>query len=138
MGDKVEQTAGHLLLDDEVGLLDDDLLALVVEGHEDGGHPQHPLFHLAVENGKALCLSLLFKQRAVGDIARLRGHVERTVELIEAAVDLFQLVFAAFYHSGAPEGGQIADQRQKDGESGCVLQQFFQSKHESIRCEYWQ
>ena len=39
MGDKIEQALRHPFLDDEVGFLDDDFLANVVEGHEYGVHP---------------------------------------------------------------------------------------------------
>jgi hypothetical protein len=135
---KVEQALRHLLLDDEVSFLDDDLLADVIQGHEDGGHPQHPLLHLAVENGKALRLALLFEQRAVGDIARLQSNVERAVELVQAAIHQLQLVFAAGQHDGTPGCGQIAYKCQENGERGRVLKKFFQSKHNSARILHWQ
>jgi hypothetical protein len=55
-------------------------------------HSIHSFISL-VENGKALRLALLLEQRAVGDIAGLRGDVERAVELVEARlVDQVELV----------------------------------------------
>src|SRR3569833_1669117 len=39
MSDEVEEALRHLLFDDEVGFLDDDLLANVIQGHEDRVHP---------------------------------------------------------------------------------------------------
>ena len=101
VGDKVEQTLRHLLLDDQVGILDDDLFANVVQGHEDGRHPQHPLLQVLVADGMALGLALLLEQRAVGDVAGDGGHVERAVELVEALVDQAQPVGAAGHHAGA-------------------------------------
>ena len=48
VSDKVEQALGHLLLDDQVGIFDDDLLANIIQRHEDSGHPQCPLLQIFV------------------------------------------------------------------------------------------
>ena len=119
--DKVEQALRHLLFDDEVRVLDDDLLADVIERHEDGPHPQNPLLHLAVQDRMALRLALLAEQRAVGDIARDRRYVERPIELIQPLVDEAQAIRAARHHARAEKGHQVAREGQHDGEDGGVL-----------------
>ena len=48
-------------LDDQVRVLDDDLLPNVVQGHEDGLHPQHPFLQILVADGMALGFALFLR-----------------------------------------------------------------------------
>lgn len=121
VGDEIEQAVRHLFLDNQVRLFDDDLFADIVEGHEYGGHPQHPLLDFVRRDGVALSLVLFFEQGAVGDVAGLRGHVKRAVKLVEAAVDELQAGGAPCDHAVAEIGDEVAGEGEQDGEGDGVL-----------------
>ena len=98
------------------------ILADFIQGNEDGPHPEHPVLQVGVGDGFTLCLALLLQERAVGDIARFRGDVERSVKLIQALVDELKFVAPARQHVRAQEGDGVTSEGDDDGEDGSILQ----------------
>ena len=96
-------------------------------------HSTHS-FISSVEDGMALGFALFLEQGAIGDVAGLRGDVERAVELVEALVDQVELVAAAGQHARAEERDQVADEGEDDGEDGSVLQEIRREKLGWVHC----